>query len=115
MTYKMELNAWAFEQISNGFKTYEIRLYDEKRRNIKIGDRIVFSELPSLENKIEVGVLDIVIADSFEELFTKFDPLLAGWKDGDSPTKCADDMSKYYSRENQNRYGVLAIEIELNK
>lgn len=111
----MKLNHWAFEQISNGSKTYEIRLYDEKRREIEVGDNIVFSELPLLENKVEVKVFNILIADSFEKLFTMFDPVLAGWKEEDSPTKCSTDMSKYYSKEDQQKYGVVAIEIELNK
>jgi ASC-1-like (ASCH) protein len=111
----MKLNTWAFEQISNGSKTYEIRLYDEKRRKIKVGDKIVFSEFPLLENKIEVNVLNLIIADNFEELFTKFNPVLAGWKEEDSPRKCAKDMSKYYSREYQESFGVVAIEIRLKK
>jgi ASC-1-like (ASCH) protein len=111
----MKLNTWAFEQISNGSKTYEIRLYDEKRRKIKVGDEIVFSELPLLENKIEVNVLNLTVADNFEKLFTRFDPVLAGWKENNSPSKCAKDMSKYYSREDQQKYGVLAIEIGLKK
>jgi ASC-1-like (ASCH) protein len=111
----MKLNTLAFKQISNKSKTYEIRLYDEKRRKIKVGDKIVFSELPSLENKIEVNVRNLIIANNFEELFTKFDPILAGWEKDDSPSKCADDMSEYYSKEDQEKYGVVAIEVELNK
>lgn len=111
----MKLNAWAFKQIANRTKKYEIRLYDEKRRDIEVGDKIVFSELPLLENKIEVNVLDLIIANNFEELFTEFDPVLAGWKKGESPRKCANDMSKYYPREDQEKYGVVAIKIKLDK
>jgi ASC-1-like (ASCH) protein len=62
----MKLNTWAFEQISNGFKTYEIRLYDEKRRKIEIGDKIIFSKLPLLEDKIEVKVVSLIKADTFK-------------------------------------------------
>lgn len=115
MTYQMKLSSWAFEQISSGSKTYEIRLYDEKRREIKVGDNIVFSELPSLEREIEVKVLNLITAKSFVELFKMFKPVLAGWKEGDPPDKCAKDMSKYYSLEDQSKYGVVAIEIELSK
>jgi len=111
----MKLNAWAFEQISNGSKTFEIRLYDEKRRDMEVGDKIVFSEFSSLENKVEVNVLNLIIADNFENLFTKFNPVLAGWKVDDSPRKCANDMSKYYSNKVQEEYGVVAIEVELDK
>ncbi len=115
MTHEMKLNASAFTQIFSGSKTYEIRLYDQKRRKVEIGDRIIFSELPLLENRLEVKVLNLLTAESFEELFTMFDPVLAGWEPSDSPIKCAHDMSKYYSIEDQKKYGVIAIEIELNK
>jgi len=111
----MKLNPLAFDQISNGAKTYEIRLYDKKRRKMKVGDKIVFSKLPTLESKIEVSVLNLVAANSFVELFGMFNPVFAGWKEEDSPDKCAEDMSKYYSVEDQKKYRVVAIEIELNE
>ncbi len=115
MTHQMKLNPWAFEQISNKVKTYEIRLYDEKRKDLKIGDKIEFLELPLLKNKLKAKVLNLLLADSFEELFTMFDPVLAGWESEDSPKKCSEDMSKYYPKEDQDHYGVVAIEIELSR
>ena len=108
MIHQMKLNSWAFNQISNGSKKYG-------RIQIKAGDKIVFSELPTLENKIEVEVLNLVVANSFIQLFEMFNPVLAGWKEGDSSNKCAEDMSKYYTTEDQKKYGVVAIEIELNE
>ena len=44
MTHNMKLNDAPFETIKNGKKTIELRLYDEKRRKIKIGDTICFKE-----------------------------------------------------------------------
>ena len=41
MLHKMKL-----ERIKNGTKPIEFRLYDEKRQQIKIGDKIEFSKLP---------------------------------------------------------------------
>ena len=46
MLHKMKLNESPFERIKNGKKTIEFRLYDEKRQQIKIGDKIEFSKLP---------------------------------------------------------------------
>ena len=40
MLYKMKLNKSPFERIKNGTKTIEFRLYDEKRKQIKVGDKI---------------------------------------------------------------------------
>ena len=42
MVYKMKLNESPFERIKNGTKTVEFRLYDKKRQQIKIGDKIEF-------------------------------------------------------------------------
>ena len=55
MLHKMKLKESPFERIKNGTKTVEFRLYDEKRRKIKIGDQIEFSKLPELEEKILVN------------------------------------------------------------
>lgn len=48
MIHRMKLNESPFERIKDGTKTIEFRLYDEKRRQIKIGDQIEFSKLPEL-------------------------------------------------------------------
>lgn len=48
-----------FERIKNGTKTVEYRLYDEKRQQIKIGDKIEFSKLPDLQEKLLVDVIEL--------------------------------------------------------
>ena len=45
MVHQIKLNESLFERIKNGTKTIEFRLYDEKRRKIKLGDKIEFSKL----------------------------------------------------------------------
>ena len=42
MTQKMNLNPEPFEMIFSGQKTIELRLNDEKRQMIKVGDMIEF-------------------------------------------------------------------------
>ena len=71
MIHQMKLNDDPFERIKNGTKTIEFRLYDEKRRKVKIGDKIEFSKLPDLQEKILVDVVDLYTEPSFEELFEK--------------------------------------------
>lgn len=43
MTYEMNLNRQPFDMIKSGRKTIELRLNDEKRKNIMAGDRISFT------------------------------------------------------------------------
>ena len=46
MRHTMKLKEDPFERMKNGTKTIEFRLYDEKRRKIKVGDEIEFFKLP---------------------------------------------------------------------
>lgn len=48
MRHTMKLKEDPFERMKNGTKTIEFRLYDEKRRKIKVGDEIEFFKLPKL-------------------------------------------------------------------
>ena len=71
MIHKMKLNESPFERIKNGTKTVEIRLYDEKRQQVKIGDKIEFSKLPDLQEKLLVDVIELYREDTFKKLFLK--------------------------------------------
>ena len=42
--HNMKLHHAPFDMIRRGEKTIELRLYDEKRRLIEVGDRIVFTD-----------------------------------------------------------------------
>lgn len=69
MIHEMKLNESPFERIKNGTKTIEFRLYDEKRKKVKIEDKIEFSKLPDLQEKILAQVIDIYKDKSFKNLF----------------------------------------------
>ena len=108
MLHKMKLNESPFERIKNGKKTIEFRLYDEKRQQIKIGDKIEFSKLPDLQEKLLVDVIELYRANTFENLFRKL------YTDEDEINKKATSMYKYYSLEKEKEYGALGIKIKIN-
>ena len=62
----MKLNDAPFETIKNGTKTIELRLYDEKRRKIKIGDTICFK---GKAGTIKAIVKELHIFRNFDELY----------------------------------------------
>ena len=67
MVFDMKLMESPFERIRNGSKVVEIRINDEKRQKVKIGDKILFSKLPDLKEKLEVEVIDkMCIRDTFK-------------------------------------------------
>ena len=107
MIHKMKLNESSFERIKNGTKTIEFRLYDEKTKKIKISDKIEFSKLPDLQEKILVDVLDIYREKTFENLFKKI------YTDEDEIEKKIKSMYQFYSKEQEREYGVIGIKIDL--
>lgn len=103
----MKLQESPFERIKNGTKTVEFRLYDEKKRKIKIGDQIEFSKLPDLQETILVDVLDLYRDNTFENLFKKlFDA-------DDEIKRKTSAMYQYYSHDEEKQYGVVGIKISL--
>ena len=108
MLHKMKLNESPFERMKNGTKTIEFRLYDEKRQQIKIGDKIEFSKVPELKEKLLVDVIDLYREDTFENLFKKLN------MDKEEITRKVQAMHKIYVPEKEKQYGVLGIKIKIN-
>ena len=110
MNQNMNLNDRPFEMIKNGEKTIELRLYDEKRRKINVGDAICFK---SGKKQLTVCVKAIYIFHDFEELYAVLPLDKCGYNVDEIATASADDMLEYYSKEQIEKYGVVGIEIEV--
>lgn len=106
----MKLYPNSFEMIKNKIKTVEMRLNDEKRQSIKIGDVIIFQNNETLE-KLYTKVEKLHNYKSFEELYANFSKDKLGYKEDEEANH--EDMLKYYSEEQIKKYGVLGIEISL--
>ena len=109
-THKMRLNPHPFEMIKNGQKTIELRLFDEKRSRIGEGDRIVFTNT-DYEESVDTVVVKIHRFDTFEELYENLPLLRCGYTSENVDTASFRDMEKYYSVEEQTKYGVVGIEL----
>ncbi|MEI3529716.1 MAG: ASCH domain-containing protein [Bacilli bacterium] len=109
-THKMNLNDGPFTRIKSETKTIELRLNDEKRQLLKVKDLIEFTNRVTLE-VITVEVIGLYKYSNFEELYKHFDKIAMGYdKDDIANPK---DMEKYYSKEKQEKYGVIGIEIRV--
>lgn len=106
----MRLVDFAFKAIKNKEKDIELRLNDEKRRLINIGDIIVFTHIDTKE-ELKTVVTNLYKYDSFEELFNAFDIKRFGCKDTDTSSI----MDGFYTKEEQKKYGALGIEIKILK
>ena len=62
MEFSMRLNSVPFSMIASGNKTIEMRLYDEKRQKIAIGDTICFTDVSDATRVLHTKVKDVANA-----------------------------------------------------
>ncbi|MEA2088856.1 MAG: ASCH domain-containing protein [Patescibacteria group bacterium] len=111
-TYKMKFAITPFEKIVSGNKIIESRLYDEKRRQISLGDQIEFSSNDNPDRKITTSVCALYLYPDFESLFSDFPPSYFG---GDSREALFEEIENFYSKDKQAKFGVIGIKIKLVK
>lgn len=111
----MKLQSSPFEKIRAGKKTIELRLYDEKRQQIAVGDTIQFVNTENAANVLHTTVKDLYLFDSFEELYNTLPLTECGYAEEELDTATYRDMELYYSKEEQERYGVVGIKIALRE
>ena len=99
-----------FCKIKSGEKTIELRLFDEKRREIKVGDRIVFTDTAT-GDICEKTVKAMHRFDSFSELYKALPLLKCGYTEENVALADPSDMNEYYSIEKQQKYGAVGIEL----
>lgn len=109
----MKLRPAPFEMIKSGQKTIELRLFDEKRQQIKSGDMIVFTNTTTGE-MLNTTVVKLHLFNCFEELYKSLPLLECGYTTQNIDSAKPSDMEQYYSVEEQKKYGVVGIEIILN-
>ena len=113
MTYYMNLNPGPFAMIAGGHKIYELRLWDEKRSQIAVGDTLVFTHTEDPGKQLHCKVKALHRFANFAELYASLPLDKCGYLPEEIPTADPSDMDIYYSSEKQAMYGVVAIEIEL--
>ena len=113
MRHEMKLKEHPFKMMKSGLKTIELRLYDEKRRAVQIGDTICFHRYDNDEEKIEVVVKNLYVFPSFKVLYEELPLIKCGYSKEDVINATYLDMTQYYTLEEQNKYGVIGIEVVL--
>lgn len=108
MTHYMKLQPVPFDKIAEGKKKIELRLFDEKRKKISVGDILVFGNNENLD-LITATVKALHTFSDFTELYKTLPPILCGYEESEEadPT----DMERYYTKEKIKEYGVVGIEL----
>ena len=101
-----------FEVVKYGTKTVEVRVNDEKRRKLKIGDKITFLKRPDDIEKMDAIIEDLVYYKDFFELVKDYtmDELYLKDYSKDNFIKL---LKRFYSDEDINKYGVVAIKFKI--
>ena len=111
MEHELKLQPRYYEYILGGTKDIEIRLYDEKRQKINIGDIIIFKKEPELNESFKVRVVGLLRYENFEGLFEDFGVDRLADKSMEK-SELLEELEKFYTKEKQKEYGVLGIRIE---
>ncbi len=112
-THIMKLNPSPMKMFREGRKTTELRLYDEKRRKIAVGDTIRFINTSKPTDILNVTVEELFVFSSFDELYKNLPLSECGYTCDNIDKASPDDMDQYYSKEKQLRYGVVGIKVSL--
>ena len=107
MTYTFELNLKPYNQIKSKIKDVELRLFDDKRKVLKVGDIIIYHS-KDLDESITTKIVSLHHYKDFYELLKHVDIKRTGL---DNP----EEMYNYYPKERIEALGVLGIEIVLVK
>ena len=113
MLHYMNLQERPYAMIASGRKTVELRLLDEKRKKIAIGDTIIFKNAADEQATLQCTVKKLYVFESFEQLYQTLPLEQCGYLPEELPTASAKDMELYYSAQEQAKYGVVGIEIAL--
>lgn len=114
MVYVMNLKSEPFEKMAAGKKTIELRLFDGKRRQLDINDKIIFTNLDEPDKKIAVRIKSLHRYATFEELIKEVSVEKCGNDSSETPETVAAKMKQYYDDDKISLYGVLGIGIELD-
>lgn len=112
--HHMHLFADSFKQIKNETKTIELRLNDNKRKNIKSGDIIIFKEIKKGASILTI-VENVLKFKSFKELYKNVNLLECGYSEKELKKANHKDMLKYYHISLVREYGAIAIKVKLLK
>jgi ASC-1-like (ASCH) protein len=110
MIHQMGLQSHPYNKIKSGEKIIEVRLFDEKRRAIKIGDVIEFGLDPERVEKMRVEVVALLNYKTFSKLIDDFPISYFG---RESKEELLERLYSFYTKEDEDKYTVVGIKLRL--
>ena len=107
----IHLDADVFETVDKGFKNVEGRVNDEKRQKLKVGDKLIFLKRPDDKEKVEAIVEELAYYKDFQEMIKNY-TMKEIYLEEYSKDYYIDLIKRFYSNEEINKYGVVAIKFK---
>ena len=108
----IHLDPDVFEVVKNGSKNIEVRVNDEKRRRLKVGDGFTFLKRPEETESLKAIVTSLDYYDNFEELVKHYE-IKNLYLDSYTKEEFLKLLERFYSIEEQKEFGVVAIGFKL--
>ena len=108
----MHLNESVYRLVKNGTKRIEVRLLDEKRKGVKLGDEITFISRANDNDRIRARVIGLLFYNTFADLVSDYDVEILMGKSMTKEDLIA-ELNKCYPAEEQAELGVVGIRFEL--
>lgn len=112
MEHILKLRPKYYECIKKRSKVIELRLLDEKRQKIKIGDTIIFKKEPELEESLKAEVKGLLLYPNFKSIVEDY-PIEKMADNETTKEELIEALNTFYSAEQQAEYGVVGIRIEV--
>jgi len=109
---QIHLDPEIFELVKNGTKNVEARVNDEKRRQIKIGDKIEVLKRPEEIETLWVRVTNLIPYENFEEITANY-PIERLYSSDYTKEAYLALFPKFYTEEEIAEYGTVAIEFKV--
>ena len=105
----VHLHKEIFDIVKDGVKDVEVRVNDDKRRKLHVGDTLIFVNRGCENDKIKTKVNNLVYFKNFTDVvdYYKMEIIYLKETTKDEYLKL---MGKFYSNKDVEEYGVVAIE-----
>ena len=107
--HHMKLHSRPFAEMTSGTKRSELRLNDEKRQLVSVGDEIVFTNRENESQTVRTTVTYLNTYPTFKALYQGVKKDYPNWDE--SPF--IESLYSYYSQEEEAAFGALEIGVAL--
>ncbi len=110
---RMTLAPEPFRRIEDGQKCVELRLWDEKRRCLRQGDVIRFVRTDDDTEVLFVRVEELSVFPGFDALYRALPLADCGYAPDELAAASPADMYRYYTPEQERKWGAVGIRFAL--